>query len=221
MSDGSIIMLAEQNCWARIGVWGDGTCAELSRVTHCRNCEVYTAAGGRLLDRPVPEDYVESWNDLLEQERVSKVAEASPHLVFRIGDVWLSVAATSLREITEPRVIRRVPHRPLETLLGLVNVRGELYPCVSLHALFGEQAITPTPRTARFFVARWNSRDWVFPVDQVDGMHDVAEQEVEPLPATLKSVGAVYTRGLFRLSGKSVAIIDDTLLFPALERRLA
>jgi chemotaxis-related protein WspD len=141
--------------------------------------------------------------------------------VFRIGQVWLAFTASSLREITEPRVIRRVPHRPPETLLGLVNVRGELYPCVSLHTLFGEEAPATPPRTARYFVARGPSGDWVFPVDQVDGMHEVAEKRIEPLPATLLNVGAVYTRGLFRHDDKTVAIIDDGLLFPALERRLA
>ncbi len=220
MSDGSLIMLGEE-CWTRIGVWGDRTCAELSRVSHCRNCEVYAAGGRKLLDRPVFEDYAESWTALLEQERGSGDTKTVPHLVFRIGQVWFAFAAASLREITQPRIIRRVPHRPVENLLGLVNVRGELHPCVSLHLLFGEQASTTAARTGRFFVARWNSGDWVFPVDQVEGMHDIAEPQIEPLPATLKSVGAVYTKGLFRSGDKSVAIIDDSLLFPALERRLA
>jgi chemotaxis-related protein WspD len=209
-----------ENCWVRIGVWGDRSCVELARVSHCRNCEVYAAGGRRLFDRAVPAEYLESWTVLLEQDRGAGEAKSVPHLVFRIGQVWLAFAATSLREITDPRVIRRVPHRPPETLLGLVNVRGELYPCVSLHALFDEQAIVPRPRTARFFVARWPSGDWVFPVDEVMGMHEVTEDKVETLPMTLKNVGAVYTRGLFRQADKTVAIIDDSLLFPALERRL-
>ena len=220
MSDGSLIMLGEE-CWTRIGVWGDRTCAELSRVSHCRNCEVYAAGGRKLLDRPVFEDYAESWTALLEQERGAAT--------LKLFHIWCSgsvtcgspLPAASLREITQPRIIRRVPHRPVENLLGLVNVRGELHPCVSLHLLFGEQASTTAARTGRFFVARWNSGDWVFPVDQVEGMHDIAEPQIEPLPATLKSVGAVYTKGLFRSGDKSVAIIDDSLLFPALERRLA
>jgi chemotaxis-related protein WspD len=202
-------------------VWGDNTCAELQRVSHCRNCEVYAAGGQRLFDRPVPQDYLESWAVLLAEDKGVATAVAIPHLVFRIGQVWLAFRATSLREITEPRVIRRVPHRPPETLLGLVNVRGELYPCVSLHTLFGEETAETASRTVRFFLARSTSGDWVFPVDQVDGMHEVTESQIEALPATLLNVGFVYTRGLFRQNNKSVAVIDDDVLFPALERRLA
>jgi len=221
MSDSSIVVLNERNCWTRIGVWGDGTCPELPRVSHCRNCEVYAAGGQRLFDRPVPEGYIESWAALLKEDNEIGAEATIPHLVFRVGQVWLAFTAMSLREVTEPRVIRRVPHRPAETLLGLVNVRGELYPCVSLHTLFGEDAAVDAPRTARFFVARSTSGDWVFPVDQVDGMHDVTEEQIEPLPSTLMNVGAVFTRGLFRVRDRNIAVIDDSLLFPALERRLA
>ena len=221
MNENTIATLASQKCWTRIGVWGDRSCVELPRVSHCRNCEVYAAGGRRLFDRAVPTDYVESWAALLEQERGTRDQATASHLVFRIGQIWLAFAATRLREITHPRVIRRVPHRPAENLLGLVNVRGELYPCVSLHSLFGEQTAAHPPRTSRVFVASWNSGDWVFPVDEVEGMHDVGEEQVEPLPATLKSVSAVYTRGLFHDGRKTVAIIDDNLLFPALERRLS
>ena len=46
--------------------------------------------------------------------------------------------------------------------MGLVNVRGELYPCMSLHRLFGEEAEAQTGSTPRFLVARWQGENWVF-----------------------------------------------------------
>jgi chemotaxis-related protein WspD len=212
---------ADDRCWPRIGVWGDGTCGELPRVGHCRNCEVYSAGGRLLLDRPAPDDYIESWTALLAQDRTTEDATLLPHLVFRVGHAWLAFRATSLREITQPSIVRSVPHRPREILLGLVNVRGELYPCVSLHALFGEETAALQPRTARFLVARHGHLDWVFPVDQVDAMHDVAADAIEGLPATLERVEVAYTRGLFRTGDKTVAVIDEDLLFGSLTRRIA
>jgi chemotaxis-related protein WspD len=208
-------------CWTAIGVWGDASCGELPRVVHCRNCEIYSAGGRLLLDRAAPEDYIESWTALLAQDRATEDATLLPYLVFRVGQAWLAFRATSLREITQPSVVRSVPHRPREILLGLVNVRGELYPCVSLHALFGEEAAESPSRTARFLVARQGHLDWVFPVDQVDGMHDVAADAIEGLPATLERVQMAYTRGLFRSGDKTVAVIDEDLLFGSLTRRIA
>jgi chemotaxis-related protein WspD len=70
-------------------------------------------------------------------------------------------------------------------------------------------------------VARRSGEDWVFPVDQIDGMHDVAEQDIEPLPVTLTNVDVVYTHGLFHFGERTVAIIDEDLLYGALVRRIA
>jgi len=220
MSEASLSAPVANNCWSQIGVWGNGSCAELPRVSHCRNCEVYAASGRRLLDRPAPADYVQSWTSLLAEEKVTAEAATAPHLVFRVGQAWLAFSATSLREITEPSVVRSVPHRPREVLLGLVNVRGELHPCVSLHAMFGEEAAAHRCRTARFLVARWAGEDWVFPVDQVDGMYEVTVKDIEPLPITLTNLAVVYTQGLFRYDSKTVAIIDENLLFGALAERI-
>jgi chemotaxis-related protein WspD len=182
---------------------------------------VYAASGRRLLDRPAPTDYVESWTSILAEEKVATETATAPYLVFRVGQAWLAFSASSLREITEPSVVRSVPHRPREILLGLVNVRGELHPCVSLHTLFGEEMAAHRSRTARFLVARWEGEDWVFPVDQVDGMHDVTVKDIEPLPVTLTNVAVVYTQGLFHCDGKTVAIIDESLLFGAVAEKIA
>jgi chemotaxis-related protein WspD len=220
MSDLHVLTPVHENCWAKIGVWGNGTCAELPRVSHCRNCHIYAASGRRLLDRSAPADYIESWTTFLAEEKVVNEAATIPHLVFRVGHAWFAFPATSLREITEQRPVRSVPHRPREVLLGLVNVRGELYPCVSLHKLFGEEVISPLPRTARFLVAR-RTEDWVFPVDQVEGMHDVAQSDIDPVPATLTNVAVVYAQGLFRYNDKTIAIIDENLLFGNLLRSIA
>jgi chemotaxis-related protein WspD len=213
--------LAARRCWTQIGVWGDSSCTELPRVGHCRNCEVYSMGGRQLLDRPAPEEYIESWTDLLAQDRTESVATLTPHLVFRVGLVWLAFRATSLREVTQPSIIRSVPHRPRQILLGLVNIRGELHPCVSLHALFGEAIEAQALKTARFLVVGQGSLDWVFPADEVDGMHDVADQAIDPLPATLSHVDVVYSRGLFHAGEKTVAILDEDLLLGSLTRRIA
>jgi chemotaxis-related protein WspD len=221
MSNSPIQTLADQNCWTQIGVWGNSTCPELARVSHCRNCSVYSAGGRRLLDRPAPSEYIESWTEILAEDKETNQAATVAHLVFRVGDVWLALPATGLREITDRGVVRSVPHRPREILLGMVNVRGELHLCVSLHTLFGEKTVAHPPRTARFLVARHGGEDWVFPVDQVEGMHDVTEREIEPLPVTLTKVDVTYTQSMFHYGEKTVAIIDENLLFGALVRRIA
>jgi len=221
MSDTSIVRPGSDRCWTQIGVWGNSTCSELPRVFHCRNCDVYSAHGRVLLDRPAPQGYLESWSKMLAEETVFSAAKTSPYLVFRVGQAWFAFLATSLHEITAPSVIRSVPHRPREILLGLVNVRGELHPCICLHTLFGEQVAARRASTALFLVARWAGEAWVFPVDQVDGIHDVAEEEIEATPVTISNLSVVYAQSLFRSGDHTVAIVNESLLFGDLARRIA
>ncbi len=47
---------ALDDCWNRIGVQGDQSCARLPLAVHCRNCEVYAAAAKAVLDRLPPQE---------------------------------------------------------------------------------------------------------------------------------------------------------------------
>lgn len=217
----SLPVAGQESCWTRIGIWGDRTCAELPRVSDCRNCEVYASRGRGLLDRPAPEGYLDSWSALLAAEKVTAHTVTSPYLIFRLGRAWFAFLAASLQEIAAKSTIRTVPHRSREILMGLVNVRGELYPCMSLHRLFGEEAETQAGSTPRFLVARWQGENWVFPADHVDGIHDIPVSSFEPPPATLSSLAVVYTQNLFHYEDKLVAIINEPMLFGELARRFA
>ena len=63
--------------------------------------------------------------------------------------------------------------------------------------------------------------NWVFPVDQMDGMHDVTKCEIEPLPVTFMNVEPTSTQSPFHCGEKTVAIIEEAALCGALARRVA
>jgi chemotaxis-related protein WspD len=220
MSDHIPDPVREARCWTEIGVWGDASCPELSRVGHCRNCEVYIAGGRQLLDRLAPADYLDLWTELLAKDKETQTAATTQYLVFRLGRSWLALRAVMLREVTHPSVIRSVPHQRSAVLLGLTAIRGEIYPCVSLHALLGETAPEGADPMVRLLVTRHKGAEWVFPVDEVSGIHDVSDEAIEPLPATLAHTGSVYTTGIAQCGDRSVGLIDEGLVFSALERRI-
>lgn len=208
-------------CWKQIGVWGDRSCPELASVIHCRNCGVYSAGGRRLLDRSSPDDYLDNWTDLLATQNAERSDATTPHVVFRVGQSWLGIRATALRELTPPAVIRSIPHQRSDVLLGLTAVRGEILPCISLHALMGEAVTVAADQSPRFLVARHQGADWVIPVDEVSGMFEVATGAVEPLPTTLTRASGVYTVGIAQCGDRSVGLVDEELIFGALARRMS
>ena len=124
-------------CWRVIGVTGDRSCPELERFIHCRNCPVLAEAARGFFDRPHPPGYLDAWRAILEEPEEALEADSASLLVFRLATEWLALPATILVEVTPVRMIHAVPHRAGTPLAGLVNIRGELQLCLSLHALLG------------------------------------------------------------------------------------
>ncbi len=61
-------------------------------------------------------------------------------IVFKIADEQLGLDITRVREVTEIRDLVPVPQAP-DFLIGLVNVRGEIVPVLSLKKRFGIEEI--------------------------------------------------------------------------------
>src|ERR1051325_6490730 len=134
--------LAIHDCWNTIGVEGNGTCRELVKFIHCRNCPVYSSAGRQLLDRPLPAEYRrEQAEHYAQAKRFSQPSRLSV-VLFRLGAEWLALPTSAFQEVAERRGLHTLPHRRRGLALGLVNVRGELLICASLARLLGlEQSL--------------------------------------------------------------------------------
>ncbi len=98
-------------------------------------------------------------------------------LVFRLGIEWLAIDILMAVEVTSLRPVHRVPHRTNRVFAGLINLRGQLHPCVSLHGLLAIDAIDPTvnpPIAPRLILIRKESDTWAFAADEVSGVQQVA-----------------------------------------------
>ena len=211
-------------CWNEIGVHGNSTCPELAKVVLCRNCPVYSKAGVRLLDRPIPTEYRRAWTEHFAQEKKAPGPAKKSALVFCIHSEWLALPARAFQEVAERRLVHSLPHRRQSIVLGLVNIRGELLICVSLGHLLGLDSVPPheTLRTAcdRLLVTTWDRLRFVFPVDEVRGIHRFEGPELQEPPATLSKSKQNYTQGILSWEGRTLGLLDADLLFSAINRSL-
>ena len=212
--------LVQDPCWHRIGVWGDQTCPELAKVTHCNNCPVFAAAGRRFLDAVPPAEYSSEWAERLAQPDEETAAGVLGALVFRLGDEWLALPVGVLVEVTDPRKAHRVPHRG-GLLAGVVNIRGDLHLCVRLDLLLGiDPPAEPLVDHPRLIAIRREADGWVFPADEVDQVYRVPERDLASVPPTLARSSARLTRGVFHRDTRAIGLIDETRLFNSLRERV-
>jgi chemotaxis-related protein WspD len=216
-------LVAERDdCWNRIGVWGDRSCPELVKAVHCQNCSVFAAAGRRFLEGPAPPGYLEEWAERLATPPEAANGAVQSVLIFRLADEWLALPAPVLVEVADPRPVHRIPFRG-GVIAGLANIRGELHLCARLDQLLGitrQAAQTPSPARPRMLVVRREQEAWVFAVDEVACVHRFAESVLSPVPPTLGRAVARLTRGILAWEQHAVGCLDDARLFETLRARL-
>ena len=213
------------DCWNSIGVRGDGSCPELTRHIHCRNCPVYSAGAAALLDAELPAGHLAEWTGHFAQpERASEI-ETRSIVIFRVASEWLALPTSVVLEVANLLPVHSVPHRRDGVLLGLASVRGELLVCVSLGTVVGVDAPGAASRGRntvyrRLLVIRRDDVRVVCPVDEVHGIHRFHPRELKEVPTTVAKAGITYSTSLLPWRGHSVGLLDDQLLFYTLKRSL-
>ncbi len=221
---------AVMDCWNRIGVWGRGVerCPKLQTVVHCHNCELYSRAGQKLLQRSLSAAELHERATVLAapSEVIADTGTRSSAVVFRVEAEWLAIATPLVHEITPPLPVHRVPHRSRGVLLGVAALRGELRPCVSLAALLGLQ-VEEQPgaaglrRYARMLILGRAPQLYATRVDEVFGTWKFDVRQQEKLPATAALGRHPYSRALIAVDGRQVALLDEARLLNALARSIA
>src|SRR6266404_3734527 len=130
-------------CWREIGVYGNGTCPELEKFIHCRNCPAYSAGALELLNRVLPAEYRREASQLFIAEKTRPKGETISAVLFRLQTEWLALPTQCLQEVAERRLIHSLPHRRQGIVLGLSNIRGELVICISLGHLLELERLSP------------------------------------------------------------------------------
>ena len=227
----------ENQCWNHRGVWGDSSCPQLKTDIHCRNCAVYVSAGRELLQRPAPAGYVEEWTQLLAKDLLTadsgaimvrpmtEAGEVLSLMLFRIGNEWLALPVSVIKEATQVCPIHRLPHRTNHIFLGIVNIRGEILMCISLSDLLGLSSqernlsfIVPMElsRYQRMMVLEIQDNRWVFPVDEISGVHRFSTKDLQETPAVVSKTPDTYTKKIITWQNKQVNYLDELLFYELL-----
>lgn len=197
-------------CWSRIGVWGDQSCAELKQWIHCRNCPVFARAARAFFDRPPPEGYLADWTALLAGDQETVAESCLSVLLFRLDQEILALPTALFAEVSLPRPVHRVPHRTNKVFVGIVNVRGRLHLCASLRGVLGlgdeapirirevtttDSNVFSDPR--RLLVVDQRGERWAFHADEVKGVERIPRSDLGRLPGTLANPAGSCSRSVF------------------------
>ena len=134
------------------------------------------------------------------------------YITFTIGDEEYGVEIVSVREImgwTEPT---NVPNQQIY-MRGVINMRGVIVPIYDLRARFGASVTDPGPLHV-YIIVTVENRSLGLLVDSVSDILTVAEQQLQPVPETDRSIDAEFLTHLVTVNHRMVALLSLEKLFP-------
>jgi purine-binding chemotaxis protein CheW len=137
-------------------------------------------------------------------------ADASQHLTFMLGGEVFAIGILTVKEIIEYDNLTTVPMMP-ECIRGVINLRGAVVPVMDLAARFGRRAAEVTRRTCIVIVeveGPESRQDIGVIVDAVNEVMDIPASEIEPAPAFGAKIRTDFIRGMGKVGGKFVIILD-------------
>ena len=176
-----------------------------------------------LLERSLDLAYITEWTEFLAREKTHELGKNETSVaVFRIGNDWLAINTFCVVEIAFIRDIRPIPHLTNKILKGLVNFRGQLLLCISLGQLLQieEVSVETINFHKRLMAISKDNEQWVFPVDEVFGVHRFREDEKSNVPVTVSKSASNYLKGVVRWENKNLGVLDEELLFYSLRTKL-
>jgi purine-binding chemotaxis protein CheW len=132
------------------------------------------------------------------------------YLTFVLGGEVFAMGILAIKEIIEYANVTEVPMMP-QYVRGVINLRGAVVPVIDLSVRFGKPSSPVTKRTCIVIIeveARNERHVLGVVVDAVNAVLDIPGSEVEPPPAFGASIRTDFIRGMGKVNGKFVILLD-------------
>ncbi len=152
---------------------------------------------------------VDSADDIARLDAALKSASSA-----KTPALWVMIetplAILNIKEIIEYGSVTEIPMVP-PFIRGVINLRGNVVPVLDLAARFGFELTRPGKRTCIVIIelAEGEERqDIGVVVDSVSEVLEIPASEIEPPPAFGARIRADFIKGMGKVSGKFVIILD-------------
>ncbi|MDD3352365.1 chemotaxis protein CheW [Zoogloea sp.] len=138
--------------------------------------------------------------------------ETSPaqYLTFLLGGEMFAVGILNIKEIIEYGTVTEIPMVP-PFIRGVINLRGAVVPVIDLASRFGGKRSEISRRTCIVIIELTENderQDVGVVVDAVSEVLEIPASEIEPPPSFGARIRADFIRGMGKVNGKFVIILE-------------
>jgi len=143
------------------------------------------------------------------EEYVENIEEHQ-YLTFKLSNEVFAIEVLKVKEIIGLRLITPVPSMP-SYVLGVINVRGNVLPVISLIKRFELEVIPDTHKTCIIIISTIidnESIDIGIVVDMVNQVYDILPNSIESTPMFGSSLRKDFIQKIGKVNGKFISILD-------------
>ena len=137
---------------------------------------------------------------------------AEQYLTFMLADETFGLEILNVKEIIAYDNLAKVPLMP-DFIAGVINLRGNVVPVIDLSQRFAGPPATITKRTS-IIILELRGEDLHLDigiiVDLVNEVLDIMPEEIEPAPSFGTSIRTDFIKGMGKVGGKLLVLLDIT-----------
>ena len=141
--------------------------------------------------------------------------ELAQYIVIKIGEEQYGIDIKYIDNIVRLPQITRVPKVPAH-FLGVINLRGEVIPVMSLRIKMGLGSDTPTKDTRIIIIKMAQYEAIGMMVDSVKEVVNLSSDQVESMTAD-KREDAAYVRGIGKHDNGLISLLDLELILQEIQ----
>jgi purine-binding chemotaxis protein CheW len=127
---------------------------------------------------------------------------------FKVGDLFFGIDVLSIQEVLRPQPITHVPLAPsVSVIRGLINLRGQILTAIDLRERLGLPA-APAEMEGMNVVVQLPDGAVSLLVDQVGEVLNLAEEQFETKPPTLRGAVSEVISGVYKLKDRLLLLLD-------------
>jgi purine-binding chemotaxis protein CheW len=132
--------------------------------------------------------------------------ETKQFVVFKVGDQEFGADIHKVSIIEKPMSAARVPTTP-KYIKGVINLRGEIIPIMSMRLKFDLPEIEETEDT-RVIIFKFNEITLGILVDLVDEVISVSENDIESVTSITNDRSLDYIIGIAKVDGRIITLLN-------------
>ena len=135
------------------------------------------------------------------------MSESKQFCTFRLGDLFLGVEVSRVQEVLRYQDMTNVPLTS-PVIAGLINLRGQIVTAIDLRRRFGLPPQDGANALPMNVVVRTDDDVVSLLVDEIGDVLEIDDDTFAPPPATLAGVARDLIRGVHKLEGQLLLVLD-------------